>query len=121
MTPAPTATPLLPGWVPPGLTKSPSHVLQKKVQCFNVESFSFQLGVYLTPQFLQASNTLELGQQGFVQVGAGLDRSGLPTPRASQSLSSYHQYREDENLTSLRKEGASLMEGRDRKGRAQRH
>lgn len=74
MTPAPTATPHLPARVPPGLTKCPSHVLQKKVQCLNMESFSFQLGLYLTPQFLQASNTLELGQQGFVQVSAELDR-----------------------------------------------
>ncbi|ELK07222.1 Endoglin [Pteropus alecto] len=41
---------------------------EKKVQCINMESFSFQLGLYLTPQFLQASTTIELGQQGFVQV-----------------------------------------------------
>lgn len=33
-----------------------------------MESFSLQLGLYLTPKFLQASNTIELGQQGFVQV-----------------------------------------------------
>lgn len=47
---------------------SSSSPQRKKVQCLNMESFSFQLGLYLTPQFLQASNTLELGQQGFVQV-----------------------------------------------------
>uniref|UniRef100_A0A671FCS2 Endoglin n=1 Tax=Rhinolophus ferrumequinum TaxID=59479 RepID=A0A671FCS2_RHIFE len=41
---------------------------EKKVQCIRMESFSLHLGLYLTPQFLQASNTIELGQQGFVQV-----------------------------------------------------
>ncbi|XP_054440310.1 endoglin [Pteronotus mesoamericanus] len=49
------------------LLSSPSP-RQKKVQCINTESLSFQLGLYLTPQFLQASDTIELGQQGFVQV-----------------------------------------------------
>lgn len=68
MTAAPTPTRHLPGQVPPKLTEPPSHLLQKKVQCINMESFSFQLGLYLTPQFLQASTTIELGQQGFVQV-----------------------------------------------------
>lgn len=33
-----------------------------------MESLSFQLGLYLSPHFLQVSNTIELGQQGFVQV-----------------------------------------------------
>lgn len=66
VTPAPT--PYLPGWVPPRLTKPPSHLPQKKVQCINMDSLSFQLGLYLSPHFLQASNTIELGQQGFVQV-----------------------------------------------------
>ncbi|KAM5259056.1 endoglin isoform 2-T2 [Hipposideros larvatus] len=47
---------------------SSSSPQRKKVQCLNMESFSFQLGLYLTSQFLQASNTIELGQQGFVQV-----------------------------------------------------
>lgn len=47
---------------------SSSSPQRKKVQCINMESFSFQLGLYLTSQFLQASNTIELGQQGFVQV-----------------------------------------------------
>ncbi|XP_011362548.1 endoglin [Pteropus vampyrus] len=47
---------------------SSSSPQRKKVQCINMESFSFQLGLYLTPQFLQASTTIELGQQGFVQV-----------------------------------------------------
>lgn len=46
---------------------SPSP-MQKKVQCIDTDSLSMQLGLYLTPQFLQASNTIELGQQGFVQV-----------------------------------------------------
>uniref|UniRef100_H0WXQ9 Endoglin n=1 Tax=Otolemur garnettii TaxID=30611 RepID=H0WXQ9_OTOGA len=41
---------------------------RKKVQCVNVDSLSFQLGFYLSPHFLQTSNTIELGQQGFVQV-----------------------------------------------------
>ncbi|XP_045878232.1 endoglin isoform X1 [Meles meles] len=40
----------------------------KKVHCINTESLSFQLGLYLSPHFLQVSNTIELGQQGFVQV-----------------------------------------------------
>lgn len=42
--------------------------LRKKVQCIDMDSLSFQLGLYLSPNFLQASNTIELGQQGFVQV-----------------------------------------------------
>lgn len=42
--------------------------LRKKVQCIDMDSLSFQLGLYLSPHFLQASNTIELGQQGFVQV-----------------------------------------------------
>lgn len=33
-----------------------------------MDSLSLQLGLYLSPHFLQASNTIELGQQGFVQV-----------------------------------------------------
>ncbi|NIG59994.1 endoglin isoform X2 [Pontoporia blainvillei] len=40
----------------------------QQVQCINMDSLSFQLGLYLSPHFLQASNTIELGQQGFVQV-----------------------------------------------------
>nr|XP_045004671.1 endoglin [Jaculus jaculus] len=47
---------------------SGSSPLRKKVQCVNMDSISFQLGLYLSPHFLQASSTLELGQQGFVQV-----------------------------------------------------
>ncbi|XP_007471804.1 PREDICTED: endoglin [Lipotes vexillifer] len=47
---------------------SSSSPQQKKVQCINMDSLSFQLGLYLSPHFLQASNTIELGQQGFVQV-----------------------------------------------------
>ncbi|XP_073761813.1 endoglin isoform X2 [Callorhinus ursinus] len=41
---------------------------QWKVHCINMESLSFQLGLYLSPHFLQVSHTIELGQQGFVQV-----------------------------------------------------
>ncbi|ELW62014.1 endoglin [Tupaia chinensis] len=41
---------------------------RKKVHCVDLEGLSFQLGLYLSPQFLQASSTMELGQQGFVQV-----------------------------------------------------
>uniref|UniRef100_A0A8C2RD47 TGFBR3/Endoglin-like N-terminal domain-containing protein n=1 Tax=Capra hircus TaxID=9925 RepID=A0A8C2RD47_CAPHI len=41
---------------------------ERKVQCINMDSLSLQLGLYLSPHFLQASNTIELGQQGFVQV-----------------------------------------------------
>lgn len=37
-----------------------------------MDSLSFQLGLYLSPHFLQASNTIELGQQGFVQVPSTL-------------------------------------------------
>ncbi|CAH6788923.1 endoglin [Phodopus roborovskii] len=47
---------------------SSSLPLQKKVQCVDMDSFSFQLGLYLSPHFLQASSIIELGQQGFVQV-----------------------------------------------------
>lgn len=41
---------------------------RKPVHCVNLASVHFQLGLYLSPHFLQASNTIELGQQGFVQV-----------------------------------------------------
>ncbi|XP_004849363.1 endoglin [Heterocephalus glaber] len=47
---------------------SDSSPLRKKVHCFSTDSLSFQLGLYLSPYFLQASSTMELGQQGFVQV-----------------------------------------------------
>lgn len=47
---------------------SGSPPLRKKVQCIDMDSLSFQLGLYLSPHFLQASNTIELGQQGFAQV-----------------------------------------------------
>ncbi|KAF6124118.1 endoglin [Phyllostomus discolor] len=46
---------------------SPSPT-RKKVQCVDTDSLSLQLGLYVTPQFLQPSDTIELGQQGFVQV-----------------------------------------------------
>ncbi|XDB55630.1 hypothetical protein ABFV05_009246 [Capra hircus] len=47
---------------------SSSSPQRRKVQCINMDSLSLQLGLYLSPHFLQASNTIELGQQGFVQV-----------------------------------------------------
>lgn len=47
---------------------SSSSPQRKQVQCINMKSLSLQLGLYLTPQFLQPSNAIELGQQGFVQV-----------------------------------------------------
>uniref|UniRef100_A0A8C6QYV9 Endoglin n=1 Tax=Nannospalax galili TaxID=1026970 RepID=A0A8C6QYV9_NANGA len=47
---------------------SGSSPLRKKIQCYDMDSLSFQLGLYLSPHFLQASSTIELGQQGFVQV-----------------------------------------------------
>lgn len=49
------------------LLMSPSPQ-RKPVNCLNLRDLSFQLGLYLSPKFLQASNTIELGQQGFVQV-----------------------------------------------------
>lgn len=65
--------------LPPCSNCLPPHVLpQKKVQCIDMDSLSFQLGLYLSPHFLQASNTIELGQQGFAQV--------LSTPLSSLSL-----------------------------------
>ncbi|XP_019061484.1 endoglin [Fukomys damarensis] len=47
---------------------SDSAPLRKKVHCSNMDGLSFQLGLYLSPHFLQASSAMELGQQGFVQV-----------------------------------------------------
>ncbi|XP_020730609.1 endoglin isoform X1 [Odocoileus virginianus] len=47
---------------------SSSSPQRRKVQCINMDNLSLQLGLYLSPHFLQASNTIELGQQGFVQV-----------------------------------------------------
>uniref|UniRef100_F6Q7Q3 Endoglin n=1 Tax=Callithrix jacchus TaxID=9483 RepID=F6Q7Q3_CALJA len=47
---------------------SSSSPQRKKVYCLNMDSLSFQLGLYLSSRFLQASSTIELGQQGFVQV-----------------------------------------------------
>ncbi|XP_037351234.1 endoglin [Talpa occidentalis] len=49
------------------LLTSPSPQ-RKKVHCITLEHVSFQLGLYLSPHFLQTSHTIELGQQGFVQV-----------------------------------------------------
>lgn len=47
---------------------SSSSPQRKTVQCFHTKSVSLQLGLYLSPQFLQAADAIELGQQGFVQV-----------------------------------------------------
>ncbi|XP_077001867.1 endoglin [Tamandua tetradactyla] len=41
---------------------------RKKVHCLNTESISFHLGLYLSSHFLQATTTIELEKQGFVQV-----------------------------------------------------
>ncbi|KAM4877391.1 endoglin isoform 2-T2 [Thomomys bottae] len=48
-------------------TSGPSS-LKKMVYCIDEDSLSFQVDLYLSPKFLQASSTIELGQQGFVQV-----------------------------------------------------
>ncbi|XP_006892676.1 PREDICTED: endoglin [Elephantulus edwardii] len=45
---------------------------RKEVHCINMDSVSIQLGFYLSQHFQQASNTIELGQQGFVQVTMSL-------------------------------------------------
>ncbi|XP_048199447.1 LOW QUALITY PROTEIN: endoglin [Perognathus longimembris pacificus] len=50
------------------LSVSGSLSLRKKVYCIDVDSLSFQVDLYLSPKFLQAYSTIELGQQGFVQV-----------------------------------------------------
>ncbi|XP_029775405.1 endoglin isoform X1 [Suricata suricatta] len=47
---------------------SSSSPQRKKVHCISTEGLHFQLGLFLSPHFLQASSTIELGQQGFVQV-----------------------------------------------------
>lgn len=58
-----------PSWLGATQTDQVSSALpQKKVHCVNTESLSLRLGLYLSPHFAQASNTIELGQQGFVQV-----------------------------------------------------
>lgn len=62
---------------------SSSSPQRKAVQCIDMKSLSFQLGLYLTPQFLQASNAIELGQQGFVQVSMS-----PPTPEIMPKLDS---------------------------------
>ncbi|XP_042536933.1 endoglin [Dipodomys spectabilis] len=50
------------------LSVTGSSSLQKKVYCLDVDSLSFQMDLYLSPKFHQTSSTIELGQQGFVQV-----------------------------------------------------
>uniref|UniRef100_G1M9D6 Endoglin n=1 Tax=Ailuropoda melanoleuca TaxID=9646 RepID=G1M9D6_AILME len=57
----------------------------KKVHCINMDSLSLQLGLFLSPHFLQASNTIELGQQGFVQVSMS-----PPIPELMLQLDSCH-------------------------------
>ncbi|KAM6184267.1 LOW QUALITY PROTEIN: endoglin [Erethizon dorsatum] len=47
---------------------SDSSPLRKNVNCVHTDGLAFQLGLYLSSDFLQASSTMELGQQGFVQV-----------------------------------------------------
>ncbi|KAG8512786.1 Endoglin [Galemys pyrenaicus] len=64
------------------LLTSPSPQ-RKKVHCINLEHVSFQLGLYLSPHFLQAAHTIELGQQGFVQVS-----SSSPVPEFMLRLDS---------------------------------
>ncbi|KAK1334107.1 hypothetical protein QTO34_005107 [Cnephaeus nilssonii] len=56
---------------------SSSSPQRKAVQCISMKGLSLQLGLYLTPQFLQASNAIELGQQGFVQVSMSPPTSGI--------------------------------------------
>ncbi|XP_048079069.1 endoglin isoform X4 [Ursus arctos] len=58
---------------------------QWKVHCINMDSLSLQLGLFLSPHFLQASNTIELGQQGFVQVSMS-----PPIPELVLQLDSCH-------------------------------
>ncbi|XP_023557468.1 endoglin [Octodon degus] len=59
--------------------------LRKNVNCFHTEGLSFHLGLYLSSNFLQASSTMELGQQGFVQV-----TMSPPTPDITFLLESCH-------------------------------
>ncbi|XP_005004069.2 endoglin isoform X1 [Cavia porcellus] len=47
---------------------SDSSPLRQDINCFHTDGLTFQLGLYLSSSFLQASSTMELGQQGFVQV-----------------------------------------------------
>ncbi|XP_007942491.1 endoglin [Orycteropus afer afer] len=56
---------------------SSSSPQQKEVHCIKMESLSFQLGLYLSPSFLQASNTIELGQLVFVQLSVSQSISEL--------------------------------------------
>ncbi|XP_054582735.1 endoglin [Eptesicus fuscus] len=56
---------------------SSSSPQRKAVQCISMKGLSLQLGLYLTPQFLQASNAIELGQQGFVQVSMSPPTAGI--------------------------------------------
>lgn len=120
--PAATPPPPLPGQTPPRLTKFLSHPPQKKVQCINTEGLSLQLGLYLTPQFLQAVDTIELGQQGFVQVLdlTSQDCQLLGFLRTFPPTASTEKMRI--SLPRARREPAwCMVEGRGRKGRAQRH
>lgn len=49
---------------------SASSPQRKTVHCFNAEGLAVHLGLYVSPHFSQASSTIELGQQGFVQVSS---------------------------------------------------
>nr|XP_010349626.2 endoglin isoform X1 [Saimiri boliviensis boliviensis] len=64
---------------------SSSSPQRKKVYCLDMDSLSFQLGLYLSSRFLQASSTIELGQQGFVQV-----KMSPPIPELLLELDSCH-------------------------------
>lgn len=64
---------------------SDAQPLRKNVNCLHMEGLSFQLGLYRSSNFLQASSTMELGQQGFVQV-----TMSSPTPDITFLLESCH-------------------------------
>lgn len=70
-----------------------------------MDNLSLQLGLYLSPHFLQASNTIELGQQGFVQV---LDL----TAQACCPLGFFRAFLSSQwILTSQGEEGVTLVQG----------
>lgn len=58
---------------------------RKTVQCFNSKGLAVQLGLYLNQHFIQASNTIKLEQQGFVQVSLT-----PPVPELALQLDSCH-------------------------------
>ncbi|XP_021570463.1 endoglin, partial [Carlito syrichta] len=77
----------------------------KKVHCLNVDGLSFQLGLYLSPHFTQASSTIELGQQGYVQVSVS-----PASPELLLQLDSCHLDLGPEGDT------VELIQGREAKG-----